>query len=448
MKYNIEKTSENQRLLRVEIPVERITDEFEKMYSDIGQKAMIPGFRKGKIPRSVIRMRMGEDIASQIGIDLIKESLPEAMKAIEEQTISYPEFNEWKVEEGQAFVYEARIEVLPPFELKDYKGINVPKHKLEVSDADMAQGLERIRAGQTTYEVVTGRPVQKDDRIYGRISLTLDGAPMPGWTNRHIEVDIGKNTFFPNSPMEEQMVGAEVEKDHSFTVGFPEDYAYYRDVAGKQIAALLKVNDIKTKKVPEINDELAKDLGLENVEELKNMVRQDFETQRKHEIDEAFDSAMMDLIEKANPIPAPQPMIESEAEFIVDNYFKAQKELTGEYKEKLIESMKPMAEKRVRHRLILQRVAELENIEVTEEDVKKAFDEMAEQEKTDPDKIRSEWEKDDLLDNLKRQLKRSKAMTWLRENAVPVDAPEPEAENAGTDTEGTDNAGSGETAGE
>ncbi|MBN1880209.1 trigger factor [bacterium] len=435
MKHSVEKISETTRTVRVEIPVDRVTSEFEKIYIDLTEKAVIPGFRKGKVPRSMLRLRMGDDIASQIGIDLIKESLPEAMKSIEEQTVGYPEFNEWKVEEGQPFIYEARIEILPPFELKDYKGIEVPKNTPDISDEEIIAGLERIRAGQTTYEVVSGRPAQKEDRIYGRITLSMDGQAVPGWTNRHIEVDLGKNSFFPDSPMEERLIGAEADKEHCFTVDFPADYTYYRDVAGKSVSVQLRLNDIKTRKMPDIDDDLAKDLGLETVDELKKMVRDDIERKRQHEIDEAFESAIIDKIESANSIPAPGPMVTSEAEFIVDNYFKYQNQLSDERKAQLMETMKPMAEKRVRQRLILQRVAELENIEVTDDDVKKAFEEMAEQEKADPEELRSQWEKDDLIDNLKRQLRRSRALDWLKQNVVPVDAPINQADDVDQKTQ-------------
>ncbi len=425
MKHSVEKISDTKSRIRVEIPVERVTEEFEKIYAEIGQNAVIPGFRKGKIPRSMIKLRMGDDIATQIGVDLIKESLPEVIKSIEEQTLGYPEFNEWKVEEGNPFVYEAVVEILPPIELKEYKGIEVPKQKLEVSDEEITEGLERIRAGQTTYEVVSGRAAQKEDRIYGKISLTLGGEPMPGWTNRHVEIDLGGNTFFPNSKMEESFIGAEVGKEHAFTVDFPEDYAYYKDVAGKSVAAVLRLNDIKTRRIPAIDDDLAKDLGLENVDDLKKMVRQDLEGQQSREIDQAFESAILEKIEAANSIPAPGPMVESEAEFIVDNYFQYKKPVGDDQKKHLMESMKPMAEHRVRHRLILQRVAELENLEVSEADIKKAFEDMASEENSDPEKIRKEWEEGDLMDGLKRQLVRAKALEWLRENVVPVDAPIP-----------------------
>ena len=202
MKFNIETVSEKSKLIKVEIPHERVQKEFEKLYSELAQNAVIPGFRKGKIPREMLKLRLGEDIANQIGFDLIRETLPDILKSLEDVIVGMPEVAEWKIDENQAFQFEASVEILPPMDLKEYKGIEVPKKSLEISDDEIQESLERIREGQATYEVVRDRPAELNDRIYGRITLNVDDEPVPGWTNRHLEVNIGENTFFPGSGME------------------------------------------------------------------------------------------------------------------------------------------------------------------------------------------------------------------------------------------------------
>lgn len=424
MKFNIETVSEKSKLIKVEIPHERVQKEFEKLYSELAQNAVIPGFRKGKIPREMLKLRLGEDIANQIGFDLIRETLPDILKSLEDVIVGMPEVAEWKIDENQAFQFEASVEILPPMDLKEYKGIEVPKKSLEISDDEIQESLERIREGQATYEVVRDRPAELNDRIYGRITLKDDDEPVPGWTNRHLEVNIGENTFFPGSGMEEKMIGAEIEKEHTFTMDFAPDYSYYKDLAGKSITATLALTEIKIKTLPDINDDLARDMGLETKDELMEMVRKNIEQERNQRIDHEFESAIIEKIINANSVEVPDALVDQESEIFVDSYF-SQGAMDEKTREMFISQMKPAAKFRVQERLILSRIAELEQIETTEEELENTFKEMAEQQKKTLEAIRSEWEEEKAVDNLKRDLARKKAMDWLKENVTIVDWIEP-----------------------
>jgi trigger factor len=428
MKVDVETLSDSLKQIRVEISQETVQKEFEKVYRDLTQNAVIPGFRKGKIPRSMLKLRMGSDIAMQIGYDLVKETLPDAMKKIQEKVVGMPDIGEWNIQEDKPFVYEAKIEILPPIELKDYKNMEVPKRKLDIPEEDVNAGLERIREGQATFEVVEDRPAQNDDRIIGRISLKVGDESLPGWTNRTLDIDLGQDTFFPGSGMEDKMVGAETGKEHPFAVDIPEDYSWYKDIAGKTVSAVLTLNDIKTKVLPDINDDLAVDMGLETVDDLRKMVRSDLEDKLNQSIEEEFEQAIFNKIYDFNTVPAPEMLVETEAERFVDNYFSQQTSLPEDHKQQLVDSMKPMAEQNVKKRLVLDRIAELEDIQATEDDLNKAFEEMAEQAKKDVETIRVEWEEEDAVGNLKRELARRKAMEWLKENVVIVDLPLEETE--------------------
>ncbi len=440
MKFNIETVSEKSKLIKVEIPHERVQKEFEKLYSELAQNAVIPGFRKGKIPRGMLKLRLGEDIANQIGFDLIRETLPDILKSIEDVIVGTPEVAEWKIDENQAFQFEVSVEILPPMDLKEYKGIEVPKKSLEISDDEIQESLERIREGQATYEVVRDRPAELNDRIYGRITLKGDDEPVPGWTNRHLEVNIGEDTFFPGSGMEEKMIGAEIEKEHTFTMDFASDYSYYKDLAGKSVTATLALTEIKIKTLPDINDDLARDMGLETKDELMEMVRKNIEQERNQRIDHEFESAIIEKIVKANSVEVPEALVDQESEFFVDSYF-SQGAMDEKTREMFINQMKPAAKLRVQERLILSRIAELEQIETTEEELENTFKEMAEQQKKTLEAIRSEWEEEKAVDNLKRELARKKAMDWLKENVTIGDWIEPsetadpqESQNEESDT--------------
>ncbi len=433
MKVDVETLSENMKKVRVEIPVDRIQQEFEKVYRELAQNAVIPGFRKGKIPRSMLKLRFGGDIEKQIGYELIEETLPDAMKKIEENIIGMPDLSEWSVEENRPFVYEAKFQIMPQLELKEYKNIEVPKQKIDIPEEQVQAGLERIRDNQATFEVVDDRAAENGDRIFGRITLKIDDEPLPGWTNRSLDIDLGKDTFFPGSGMEDQMIGAKTGQEHSFTVDIPEEYEWYKDVAGKTVTAVLKLDDIKTKVIPEINDDLAIDMGLETVDDLKKMVRDELEQKTSESVEQDFEQAMMTKICELNSVTVPDIMVENEAERIVDHYFQHQQSLTDDQKKQFAKSMTPMAEMTVKRRLVLDRIAALENLEVTEEDVNNAFREMAESADKDWEAIRAEWEQEDAVENLKRELARNKALEWLKENVVIIDPP-PEKAPADNDT--------------
>lgn len=421
MNVNIETVSETKKKISIEIPEERIQKEFNKLYGELRTKAHIPGFRKGKVPKSVLKMRMGNDIAMQIGVDLIEEFYPEAIKKIDDEIIGQPEFGEWKVEEGKAFTFDVTIEILPPIELKDYKGMEVPRGEVDITDEMIEDGLKRIQEGNATFEVVNDRPSEEGDRIYGRVSLSIDEDEVAGWSGRHIEVDVGDGKFFPDTDVEKHFVGVEAGKETTFTIEFADDYGYYQDFQGKTVVFTLATSDVKKKVMPEIGDDLAKDLGLDNLEDLQKMVRTDLEQNQQKSIDEAFENAIFEAINTRNDVPAPDAMVDNEAEHIFKNYFSYQGEMSADNKAKLMESMKPMAAMRVRQQLILQRIVELEEIEVTDDDVEESFKEMAESTNEDIDKIKSQWEEENMIPQLKKQMARSKAMTWLKENVKPVE---------------------------
>ncbi|HPQ38871.1 MAG TPA: trigger factor, partial [bacterium] len=309
---------------------------------------------------------------------------------------------------------------------------DVPKQPLDIGDDAITAGLERIREGQSTFEVVKDRMVETGDRVYGRLTMSENDAILPGWKNRHVEIDVGEDGFFPGAGIDEKLVGAPVEGEYSFDVQFPEDYEYYKDVAGKMVRVTLQINDVKVKQRPEIDDDLAKDLGLETLEDLKKMVTEDIRRRREQEIDNMFESSLFDILLDKNDIPAPEPMVKHEAEFVVENYFSYQGEIPEEQKVKLMDSVKPMAERRVKQRLVLQRIAELENIEVTEDDLNETIRNMAEEDGRDPAEVRAKWEEEGLMDGLRKQVIQSKALKWLKENVVPV-APPPEKEQENDD---------------
>ncbi|MBN1297830.1 trigger factor [bacterium] len=421
MKINIERISDTHRMLHIEIDAERIDSEFTKFYDDLRLKARIPGFRPGKIPKNILKMRLGDEIAAQIGADLIQECIPEAMMQLEEETIGYPELGQWKVEEGKPLAFTCKVEVLPPLEVTAYKGVEIPRKRIVVDDEEIAAGLDRIRQGQATFEVVDGRGVETGDRVYGRITISVNNTPLAGWKNRLVEINVGSDTFFPGSDMETGLTGAVTGSDYHYSVSFPDDYTYYRDLAGKTAAVSVTVNDIKVKKIPEVNEDLAKDLGLENMAELREMVGSEIRNRKNREIDEAFEMKAIEVLSEMNHVPAPASLVRSEAEFIVESYFRTRSKLSDEETERLIESMAPMAERQVKRRLLLRRIAELEKITVTDEEMNTAFEELAESEGDTIENVKRTCEEKGVSAEIRSRLLQTKAMQWVKEHVVAVE---------------------------
>ncbi len=427
MKFEIKSVSDNEKILRVEISQERINEEFQSTLKELRNSIQLKGFRPGRVPYSILKGRFGDDIQAQIGAKLIEETYPEALKQSGLDVFDSPEINEWRVIEGEQFVYEAKLSVVQDFDLVQYTDLEVEKAKVEVTDEELETGLERIQDGQITYEVVSDRPVQKNDKVFGRVKITMDDNVVPGWGNRRLELEVGSGKFFQSEDIEEKLVGATSDAPVVVDYTFAEDYEYFKDFAGKSVTFEFTVSEIKEKSVPEINDDLAKDLGLDSLDDLKKQIHEDIVKRHSSENEEQFDDSIATALIEKNPFDVPERMIDIDLERMMEQFVMMPKD-GAEEDEKMKEfktSLRPLSDKNVRRRMILDKIAQLEKIEVSEDEIEDEFEKAVQESKADREELREKWEEHGMFEGLKKQIARDKAFAQVKEKVIIIEAVEP-----------------------
>ena len=412
----------------VKFTMEFTAEEFDqaqiKVYQAQKGKIEIPGFRKGKAPRSIIEKHFGEGIFFEDAIDeLLRANYEAAVKELDLELIDSPraEFSELK--KGEGFTVTITVAVAPVVEVKNYKGIEIEKVENEVKDEDVENSLKQQQERNARI-VSVERAAQEGD------TLTLDYAgfvgeeQFEGGTALEQELTLGSQMFIPG--FEEQLVGVAAGEDKDVVVTFPEEY-HAPDLAGKEAVFKCHVHQVKEKQVPALDDEFAADLGFDTLEELKASEREKLEKYAKAGADSQMKDAVLGKLVEATEVEIPEVMIKDELDRSVQELnqqlsyqglsIKQYLEFTGKEMGEFLDELRPEAEKAVKTRLVIAGVAEAEKIEVSEEEVEEELKMMAIQYQMTADKVR-ELLGDDMMQYLVKDLKSKKAIEVLFENAV------------------------------
>lgn len=398
----------------MEIPAEKVSEELTNVLNELRRSIKIDGFRPGKIPTSVLFMRFGKEIRNQVAETLIENSLHKVIADNGLELAGQPEFGEIKIAEHEPFVYEVTFEVVPQIDVSGYRGVKVERSRVEVGDRDIAESLERVRQSQATWEVVSDRAAGENDQVFGKLTLSENGKPVPGWINRNMTVTIGENTVFPDSEFERKLIGATSGAAHEYEIQFPPDYDYYRDFAGKLIRANWQISEIKMKRIPEIDNDLAKDLGLDTLEELKKQLSDDMIKQRTQQAQEEVPVKIIDTLLNDNPFDVTDYMVDKELSGMLTNSRFGDQSQNEELKKML----RPIAERNVKQRILMDRIAVLEHIEVSTEEIEKEFQKANSESDMPESELRKKWFEDGLFDLARREIMRWKANDLVVENAV------------------------------
>lgn len=381
-----EKTEKNQGVLTVEVGAEKLEEALDKAFKKVVGKVNVPGFRKGKVPRKIFETRFGVESLYQDALDIL---LPEAYSnAIDEVGIvpvDRPEVDVEQIERGQPVIFKATVTVKPEVELGEYKGLEIEEKDFSVKDEDIQEELNKIRERQAELVIVEEGTLENGDTAVIDFEGFLGEEAFEGGKGENYPLEIGSNSFIPG--FEEQLVGMKKDEEKTITVTFPEQY-HSEELAGKEAQFKVKVNEIKRKQLPELDDEFAKDVSeFETLEEYKADLRQKLEERAKQD-EEAYkkDTVVKKAAENAT-IEIPEAMIETEIEQMtkefeqrlqmqgmnLDLYFQ----FSGLNQDGLREQFKEDAQQRVRVNLTLEAIANAENIEVSAEDVEEELKNMS-----------------------------------------------------------------------
>jgi trigger factor len=344
----------------------------------------------------VIEKMYGKEVFYE---EAINEAVPEAYeKAYDEcgeDIVSSPKIEIVKAEAGENLVFTAEVALKPPVTLGEYKGIEIDKVETAVSDEEVEEKIKKNLDLQARYETVTDRAVQDGDQVILDFEGFVDGVAFEGGKGTNYSLGIGSGQFIPG--FEEQLVGAELEKELDVNVTFPEDYQE-ETLAGKAAVFKCTVHEIKQKLVPELDDDFAGDAGFDTVAAYRENVRAELETAKVSEANSAKQDAVLDKVIENATLEIPGAMLETEKRSMLNDYaqrlqsqglrFDQYLQYTGMTREKMMEQMTPQAESRIRSRLVLEAIAEKENITVSDEDLDSELKTMAEAYALEADKVK------------------------------------------------------------
>ena len=396
MRVKVETLEKNMAKLTVEVSAEEFEKALQAAYNKNKNKISVPGFRKGKVARQVIEKMYGagffyEDAANM----LIPEAYAKAADESGLEIVSRPVIDIIQIEKGKEFIFEAEVAVKPEVTLGEYKGLEVEKTVVEVSDEEVNAEVEKEREKNARTISVEDRAVADGDMIMLDFEGFVGGVAFEGGKGENYPLTIGSNSFIPG--FEDQLVGAKIGEDVEVNVTFPEEYQA-PELAGCAAVFKCKVNEIKVKELPELDDDFAQDVSkFDTLAEYKEDVKAKLAASKADAAKRAKEDAVIEKIIENAQMDIPEAMIDTQARQLVDEFaqriqaqglsFEQYLQFTGMTLDTALEQMKPNAVKRIQSRLVLEAVVKAENIEVSEDDVKAEIAKMAETYKMDADKL-------------------------------------------------------------
>ena len=425
MSVQVEKLEKNMAKLTIEVSSEEFEKAIAKAYKKNKNKISMPGFRKGKAPRTMIEKMYGKGVFYEDAVNaLIPEAYEKAVDECEEEIVSSPKIEVEQVEAGKPFIFTAEVALKPEVKLGKYKGVKVEKADTEVTDEEVDKEIDKERESNARNIDVTDRAVKDGDIVTLDFEGFVDGTAFEGGKGENYPLTIGSGTFIPG--FEEQLVGAEIGKETEVNVTFPEDYQA-EDLKGKAAVFKCTVKEIKEKELPTLDDEFASEVSeFETLAEYKADIRGRLEERKAKAAREAKEAAVIEEIIKDSDMEIPEAMIETQQRQMIDEFAQRIQmqgltleqyfQFTGASYDQMIEQVKPQAEKRIQSRLVLEAVAAAEKIEATEEDYEEELKSMAEAYQMEVDKVK-ELLPEKSVQQIKEDIAVKKAAEFVVDNA-------------------------------
>lgn len=428
MSLQVEKLEKNMAKLTIEVSAEEVEKAIEKAYQKQKSRISVPGFRKGKVPRKMVEKMYGVGVFYEDAVnDMIPTAYEAAVKESELEIVSQPKIDVVQIEADKEFIFTAEVAVKPEVELGEYKGVEVPKSDVSVSDEEIMAEIDKEREQNSRIITVDDRAVEDGDMTVIDFEGFVDGVAFEGGKGTDYPLTIGSHSFIDT--FEEQLIGKNIGEEVDVNVTFPEEY-HAEELKGKPALFKVTVKEIKKKELPELDNDFVEDVSeFSTVDEYKASIKTKIEEKKADEAKSAKEEATIEKIIEGAKMEIPDAMVDSQVRqmaedfarrisaqgLTIDQYFQ----YTGLTSDKLLEQMRPQALKRIQSRLVLEAVADKENFEVTDEDVNNEINDMASAYQMEADKLK------DLLtdadkENMKRDIQVKKAVEFVTENAKEV----------------------------
>ena len=428
MSLQVEKMEKYMAKLTIEVAAEDLEKAMQNAYQKAKGRISIPGFRKGKAPRKMIEQMYGKGVFLEDAVNaLIPEHYSKALAECDLEIVSQPTIDITQAEPGKALIFTAEVATKPEVTLGDYKGVEVPKTEINVTDEDVDAEIKKEQEKNSRTINVEDRGAQLQDVVTIDFEGSVDGVPFDGGQATEYPLTLGSNTFIPG--FEEQLVGAKVGDDVDVKVTFPEEYQA-KELAGKEAVFKCAVKKIEAKELPELDDDFAKDVSeFDTLAEYKEHVKTNLVERKENEAKRAKEDAAVDKAIENAQMDIPEAMLQTQCRQMLDDFSRRMQsqglsmdqyfQFTGMTADKMMEDMKPQALKRIQTRLVLEKVAEVENIQPTEEEVNEEISKMAEAYKMEADKLK-ELLGERELEQMKKDMAVQKAVTVIADAAKEV----------------------------
>jgi len=451
MSVQVEKLENSMIKLTIDVPETELESAMQDAYNKQKKNISIPGFRKGKVPRAMIEKMYGPEVFYEDAANaLMPQAYADAAKECGEDIVSRPTVDIVQIEKGKPFIFTAEVAVKPPVELGQYKGVEVTAIDTNVTDDEVTIAVDRERENNSRTVDVEGRAIESGDTAVIDFEGFIDGEAFEGGKGENHPLEIGSGSFIPG--FEDQLIGRNVGDDVEVNVTFPEDYQA-EDLKGKDAVFKVKIHEVKTKELPELDDEFAQDVSefdtvAEYLESVKEKLKKQKEESAKREQE---DEALAKIVEDST-MELPDAMVLTRCDEMINQFAQqlAQQGLSLQQymdyadsdMDQLRQSVRGEAEERIRGELVLEEIAKTENLEVTDEDLDAEIERMAEIYRMEADKLKEHIGEEE-AEGLKLDLAIRKAVDFIYENLVfteddgaAADAVEAEAEEV-TETEET-----------
>jgi trigger factor len=429
----VENLAPCKKLVRVEVEVQKVDEAFDKVTKDFQRQASLPGFRPGKAPRDMVMRKFSKDIEGEVKSQLLSDSYKKAVEEQKLDVLGQPDIEEIQFIRGQPFQFAATIETAPEFELPEYKGIPIKRETRSVTDEDVERALEALRQPRTTFTTVE-RPAQAGDIVVVNYTGTCEGKPITeiaptakGLTeHKNFWVEIGAKAFIPG--FDDQLLGAKAGEKRTVNVDFPADFVTPQ-LAGKKAVYETEVVEVKEKALPAIDEAFAKQYGAENLEKLRAGVRRDLENELSYKQNrDTRNQLVRSLLNRVN-FELPESAVAHETRNVVYDLVQenakrgVSRETIEKQKEQIYSAATQGAKERVKVAFLIQKIAEKEDIKVSQEEIAMRINHLAGLYQIPAEKFLKDLQKRNGLIEIYDQVMNEKVLDLLQQNAKVEEVP-------------------------
>jgi len=421
MKISVEELTGCKRALTVEVSPEAVRPAVEGAYRKLGQRVALPGFRRGKVPREILERRFRDEIREEVLQEMIPTTYRQALQQSHLDPVGLPTVEEVDFQLGEPLRYRAVVEVKPPLEVKDYKGVTVSRKKMELTDQEVEEHLKLLQERVAEYVPVEGWPALREDRLIVDAQGFVDGKPRKDLRVEDFTLELGAGQLLPG--VDERLVGAQKGELRDVPVAFPPDDPR-KDLRGKEVLFRFTVKEVKKKRVPPLDDAFAKAVGeCGTLRELREKVRQDVLTRKEHAEEQRLKWEVVEKIAAAHPVEVPEGMVRREMEGMLRDFSASRggrpERLEGDVSFRL--KLEEAARKRARHILVLDAIARQEGIAATPDEVEAEVEQLASVLHQKPDELRAHLRREGRMEAVAANVVERKTVEFLFAQARILD---------------------------